>query len=131
MQEVDISSIPKGHKGTSPATGRNQGMQLTPDSAKRRRLVLHREGETLLRPGQPTTWFPGVDEFDDCDNLFPALAPVPGVPRFRAPILASHNAQDGEAADLKQALDSPRAGEQAHEGRPASGGGTARQVTWG
>ena len=58
--------------------------ELRPASPKRRRLS-HSPGTLPLpvRARLAASSPPWVDDFDDCDSLFPPLAPVPGVPRYR------------------------------------------------
>ena len=71
--------------------------KLSPGHPKRRRLShspnLH---EPMPQKGKPlSSSSPWVDEFDDCDSLFPPLAPVPGLPRYRS---RPGNAAEAQAA---------------------------------
>ena len=67
------------------AGGISADPELRPASPKRQRLS-HSPG-TLPQPIKArlaASCSPWVDEFDDCDSLFPPLAPIPGMPKFRS-----------------------------------------------
>ncbi len=74
------------HASHKAASGTRMDHELGPDSPKRRRLSQSPNAATLPSKARlASTSTPWVDEFDDCDSLFPPLAPIPGVPRYRNP----------------------------------------------
>ena len=75
--------------------------ELSGGSAKMQRLA-NNEGQATPAPAAPPAGaFPNVDEFDDCDSLFPPLAPVPGCPRFRTSMLSRAGPRQGWLSQSK------------------------------
>lgn len=83
----DRSAGPRRRQETSDLASPGKG--ASPEQVKRRRLT-NQEGT------MPPSFLPGLDDFDDCDALFPPLAPVSGVPRYRLHLTSA--ASPGSAA---------------------------------